>query len=424
MRSEAWLAGLALSVATLVPSCGPRTSVLHPKFPDGGMLKDSTPPAADSLVRFEALTRPSDSGRFGAHALVHATSSTISFFGESNATYALLHAGCVDGGTRLVLEGTWRDPQTTSTGLVRLFAGPPELVAVACGGADAASVADAIRPTFEGFQGSGAALPDQPLSFTYEADRVNLRGKFRSAAHHGACPTIDDCGWSENTVESIRNVEAMGATVVEVDVRTTKDGVPVLFHDEELGPRLAAGELCHGAIADYTLAELRALCTAKFGEAIPTLAEGIDAVLTDTSLVEVWLDVKTPDSIAPTIRVIRDEMPAAAKRKLAIVVGLGESDVLDAYHSTPHDGITCLCELEPSDVLAADCAYWAPRWTQGPRASDVAALRAQGRKTIYWTIDDLSFIDKFVTEGRPDGVLSDHPGLVMERMQVLKATPK
>jgi glycerophosphoryl diester phosphodiesterase len=273
-------------------------------------------------------------------------------------------------------------------------------------------------------QGNGGSLPGQPLAFAYEADRVEWRGKFRSAAHHGACPTIDDCGWSENTVESIHNTEAMGASIVEVDVRVTKDGVPVLFHDEELGPRIAVGEFCHGAVADFTLAELRSLCTARYGETIPTLAEGIDAVMDDTRLAEVWLDVKTADTIPPTIAVVRDKTARAAKnRKVQIVVGLGEAEVLDAYQSTPHQGITCLCELEPSDVLAADCAYWGPRWTQGPRASDVAALRAQGRKTIYWTIDDPSFIDKFLLEGRPDGVLSDHPGLVMLRMQVLKVTP-
>lgn len=80
----------------------------------------------------------------------------------------------------------------------------------------------------------------------------------------------------------------------------------------------------------------------------------------------------------------------------------------------------CPVSKDGVPVLAANCSYWGPRWTQGPRASDVAALRAQGVKTIYWTMDDPSLIDKFLLEGHPDGILSDYPGLVMERVQVLQ----
>ena len=36
----------------------------------------------------------------------------------------------------------------------------------------------------------GGSLPGQPLTFTYEADRVEWRGKFRSAAHHGALTRV------------------------------------------------------------------------------------------------------------------------------------------------------------------------------------------------------------------------------------------
>ena len=38
----------------------------------------------------------------------------------------------------------------------------------------------------------------------------------------------------ENTLESIRTAADMGVEWVELDVKLTRDGVPVIFHDEDL----------------------------------------------------------------------------------------------------------------------------------------------------------------------------------------------
>ncbi|MEU9288911.1 glycerophosphodiester phosphodiesterase [Streptomyces sp. NPDC048275] len=38
----------------------------------------------------------------------------------------------------------------------------------------------------------------------------------------------------ENTIDSLRSALQLGADAVEIDVRTTRDGVPVLLHDETL----------------------------------------------------------------------------------------------------------------------------------------------------------------------------------------------
>lgn len=79
----------------------------------------------------------------------------------------------------------------------------------------------------------------------------------------------------ENTLASTRRAIDVGATAVEVDVRTTKDGVLVLSHDATLD-RMTNGS---GPIHDKTLAEIRQLDAGrkfdpKFaGERVPTLAE-------------------------------------------------------------------------------------------------------------------------------------------------------
>ena len=63
-------------------------------------------------------------------------------------------------------------------------------------------------------------------------------------------PTHD---YIENTVESIQAAFDYGATIVEIDVRPTKDHQLVVFHDDDISCR-TDGE---GLVWDYTVEELR-----------------------------------------------------------------------------------------------------------------------------------------------------------------------
>jgi glycerophosphoryl diester phosphodiesterase len=59
----------------------------------------------------------------------------------------------------------------------------------------------------------------------------------------------------ENTIESVQTAFEFGATIVEIDVRATKDKQLVIFHDDRLECRTNA----KGNIGDYSLDELRKL---------------------------------------------------------------------------------------------------------------------------------------------------------------------
>jgi len=56
----------------------------------------------------------------------------------------------------------------------------------------------------------------------------------------------------ENTIESIQTAADMGCKWVELDVKLTKDSVPVIFHDDDLD-RTTNG---HGPIAEMKYADL------------------------------------------------------------------------------------------------------------------------------------------------------------------------
>lgn len=85
----------------------------------------------------------------------------------------------------------------------------------------------------------------------------------------------------ENTLESIETAASLGVKWVELDVKLTRDNVPIIFHDEELD-RTTNGT---GLVAQTTYEDLRDLDAGSwFGDSfvacrIPTLEQAIDAIL-------------------------------------------------------------------------------------------------------------------------------------------------
>ncbi|UQW99931.1 glycerophosphodiester phosphodiesterase family protein [Streptomyces sp. RerS4] len=77
----------------------------------------------------------------------------------------------------------------------------------------------------------------------------------------------------ENTLRSFVHAERCGMDVIALDARLSKDGALVVLHDAEVD-RTTDGV---GAVADLTLAELRALDAGQ-GERVPLLDEVLDAV--------------------------------------------------------------------------------------------------------------------------------------------------
>jgi glycerophosphoryl diester phosphodiesterase len=95
--------------------------------------------------------------------------------------------------------------------------------------------------------------------------------RLRGVVAHRGAPR----GWRENTVAGIAEAVRLGAAAVEVDVRTTADGVPVLFHDASLPhPVLGrAGRSWTRPVGEVGLDRLRAAVPH-----VPTLDEALTAV--------------------------------------------------------------------------------------------------------------------------------------------------
>lgn len=99
-------------------------------------------------------------------------------------------------------------------------------------------------------------------------------------AHRGASAYAQ-----ENSTESFHKAADMGADTVEIDIRLTADGLPVVCHDESL-TRLYG---VPGNIADLTLDQLRAVTPA--GRAPILTFEEVSAACADLKL-GLYLDIK------------------------------------------------------------------------------------------------------------------------------------
>lgn len=110
----------------------------------------------------------------------------------------------------------------------------------------------------------------------------------RTVAHRG-----DPYVHRENTLPSIRSAWRAGASTVEIDVRLTRDGVPVLLHDATL-ERLWGHRR---TLSSVTAEELRTLT----GGGVPTL----DEALASDGSGHLFVDLPDPAAAGPAVAAVR-----------------------------------------------------------------------------------------------------------------------
>ena len=85
----------------------------------------------------------------------------------------------------------------------------------------------------------------------------------------------------ENTLESIKTAASLGVEWVELDVKLTRDNVPIIFHDEELERTTnGSGKVAETSYEDIQQLEAGSWFADSFaGIKIPTLEEALDVIL-------------------------------------------------------------------------------------------------------------------------------------------------
>lgn len=409
---------------TFLVRCAPNVPI--PEFGEESLLPESVEVPGGRLALLEnmfTVQAPTDiRSLLGQTVVVAARGGGVSFFSGTDV-YAVTRAGCLDEGSRLVLEGHWREAHTNRTGLIQLFVEPSQWAESLC--AQTAEVPELAALRFSGWMSELGEPGQQDVELLFR-QTPKPQDDFFVVAHRAGCRTSDDCGASENSVEMIRIAESFGADAIEVDAIATADGVPILYHDLAFSARLVRGTYCYGPVSEFTLAHVQALCTLEHGEEVPTLARALRTTIDETTLGGVWIDIKDSRSVPAIIEVTEAARAYAVSvgRSVTLLYGLYSHETIQAYVAAgPPDSARCLVETSAKDALTTGCQVWAPRWTRGTMVDKVAQAHENGLLVGYWTVDEREFIDHFLLEARPNALLTNRPWLVHHRYQTLGKSP-
>ncbi len=231
----------------------------------------------------------------------------------------------------------------------------------------------------------------------------------RLIAHRGARENAP-----ENTLAAIREAARQGAAWVEVDVALTRDGAPVVLHDDTL-ERTTSGS---GFLCDTDLAALQRLDAGGWfapgfaGERAPTFEALLDLVLS----LGLGLNVEikpTPGRAVKTAETVLKTLEQRWPHDRPLLVSSFEPECLDrAKTLAPAIPRGYLLWDPPADwaVIADRVGAATLNVEQGRQtASSVAAYRATGRPVLAYTVND-ALRARTLFDWGVCGVFTDAPG--------------
>lgn len=332
------------------------------------------------------------------------TTYHLSLFCEKSGKYIVCTGK--QQGADILLNGNWRKAAANGTGLVRLLL--PDGVNVL------QSANEKKNIVLQGSYGHYNKTPNKKLSIRFLQNLPAVR-PLDIVAHRGGSRNVDFLPVSENTLQMTRMAARLGANGIEIDVRMTKDGVPVIFHDSFFSLHTIRNKVWGGWLHEKTFKEVRRMKLRK-GGLVPTLDEILYTALCETPLEVVWLDVKKECNLE-AIRAVQQKynrQAAELGRTFRVYIGIPEKQVLgcflalDDYENTPS-----LVEMDRKTALSVNADVWAPQYTGGFQSSDVAKVHAAGKKAYVWSLDNRLLIDLYVHEGAFDGLVTNAAPVVV-----------
>lgn len=236
----------------------------------------------------------------------------------------------------------------------------------------------------------------------------------RVIGHRGAAASAP-----ENTRASFLRAAQLGALWVELDVQLTKDGVPVVIHDDRLD-RTTDGQ---GLVVDTTLDDLKALDAGSWfapefqGERIPTLAEALECI--QGLRLGVNIEIKADeDRGAETARAALAVARQVWRRDPPLVSSFARSALEAAQEAASDWPRGFLVEAVPEDwkqiIRALRCvSLHADQKKLNP--SRIREIRDSGAKVLAYTVNSSSQAERLwgwgctaVFTDRPERLLTDN----------------
>jgi glycerophosphoryl diester phosphodiesterase len=226
-----------------------------------------------------------------------------------------------------------------------------------------------------------------------------VRGSRLVIAHRGAWGPATPNTPAENTLEAFEAAIALGADMIELDVRRTRDGQLVIFHDARVKTV---------PISSLRYDELRA----KGTKARPPLLT--DVLTLTNGRIALNLEVKEPGYVEDTIAqlrpfglehyllssflddVVREAKALAPELRTGLLVGAGFRKALTARLPAAN----------------ADCLVLHRRLAD---ATALAKAADAGVPCVVWTVNTPRALDRYLGHPAVEGVITDRPAFALER---------
>lgn len=237
--------------------------------------------------------------------------------------------------------------------------------------------------------------------------------------------------WPENTLYAFERAGRLGVDVIELDVRSTSDGVLVVMHDATVN-RTTEGA---GRVSELTLAELKkydagyrwspdggkSFPVRGRGIAVPTLEEVFKALPKMRFIIEPKQDA--PSITEPLCSLLRRH--AMTER---VVVGSFSHSIMSEFRQACPEVATSASPSEVSRFLAMqktglDRAYsppmqalQVPEYLGGLQVLSKAFVEAAHGRNLEvhaWTINETADMQRMINMG-VDGLMTDYPDRLMK----------
>lgn len=231
--------------------------------------------------------------------------------------------------------------------------------------------------------------------------------------------------WPENTLFAFKRALESGADVLEMDIRSTADGVPVVIHDPTVD-RTTDGS---GPVKEFTSEKISRLdagyhFTADRGKTYPFRNRGI-RIPTVSEVFSAFpgavmnIDIKSPEAVFPFCKLIRSHRMIDRT-----IIASFSHKTLTAFRKTLPEASTSASELEIRFFFVLQLAGLAkkfrspavalqiPEYGSGLKVLTHRFITAAHRNNLavhVWTVNEESDMGRLLNM-QVDGIITDYPG--------------
>ncbi len=218
----------------------------------------------------------------------------------------------------------------------------------------------------------------------------------------------------ENTLESFEYSQSLGCNFIETDVQVSSDGVPYIFHDDDL-KRILNNPRNFNSFTSAEIDKLKIFGNYK----IPKLSEA----LSQFPNLSFQIDFKTDEVVLPALEVIEntkseDRVCIASfnSKRLKMVrssfphlcISMGTNESIKTFISS----FGLYKKSIPGDCLQVPMHYYGIKIVT---KRFVNFLKTRNLKIMVWTINDVKTF-KYLIDLKVDGIITDKPKLLFDTL--------